>query len=954
MKRILLILAAFAMAATAVFAQPQELPNDPETRVGKLDNGLTYYIRHNDKPAQRAEFYLATNVGAIQETPEQDGLAHFLEHMCFNGTENFPGKTLLEYLQSIGVEFGRNINASTGVEQTEYMLNNVPVIREGIVDTCLLIMHDYSHYVTNDPIEIDKERGVIVEEKRTRNTASWRMYDQSKKYLYAGSKYADCSLIGSEENLYNFKPETLVDFYHTWYRPDLQALVVVGDIDVDTVEAKVKELFSTIPNPENPQPKEAYAVPDNEEPIVGILTDKENTGTTVEIYWKDEPMPREMKNTNLAYLTDLVYDFLYYVMDERFSDITAKADAPFLSAVVGHGGITQTCDVTLARAQCKDGEALPAFRALLTEVVKLVRFGITEDEFSRAKDEILSQLEQAVEAADTRKNAEFVEPILSNFFDNEPFMAPATELEFAQGFCSMLNSAIINQMLSGLISDDNIVIIYKAPDKEGLEHPAESDFLALIDEVENSEIQANEAVEIGTELLDPETLPGSAVASEEEGLYGSTVWTLGNGVKVVALPTQYKKDQILIQIFKSGGLSLISDEDLPSFESNIRSTFEGNSGLGPFPKTTLDKMLSGVQASVVLAVSKTEQALQAKCPPKDLEKAFQMLYLKFTDHRFDPEEYAVGRKTLEAILPNFVNTPNYILSRECYESWYGKDNPRNLIISEEILEKASLETYEKIYTQQLFKDAAGAVVYIVGNFDTDAIRPLVEKYIGSLPEGEKAFEPIEENLVKTRTGRLTDDFTTPMEAPKTTVYQTITTTEGISYSVKNAVAYSALEYIMQMIYTDTLREDEGGTYGAGVNCSIIRDPFEQAEILVAFDTKPESADKLRQMAVDNFRELAENGPSEEYFNRTIENFKKNLPESRINNGYWINNLKTWIKFGDDYDTLYEEAVNSLTPADVQAVAKTLIDCGNFIEIVMRPAATEEVAPEAATEEEGAE
>ncbi len=949
MKRIFLIVAALALMATAALAQ-QALPNDPAVRVGKLDNGLTYYIRHNDKPAERAEFYLATNVGAIQETPEQDGLAHFLEHMCFNGTKNFPEKTLLEYLQSIGVEFGRNINASTGVEQTQYMLNNVPVIREGIVDTCLLIMHDYSHYVTLDPVEIDKERGVIVEEKRTRNTASWRMYDGSKPYLYRGSKYANCSLIGSEENLYNFKPEALEDFYHTWYRPDLQALVVVGDIDVDSVEAKVQALFSEIPDPENPQPKEMYEIPDNEEPIVGILTDRENTGTSVEIYWKDEPMPRELKNTDVAYLTDLVYDILYYVMDERFNDITAKADAPFLSAVVGHGDLTKTCDVTLARAHCKDGEALTAFRALLTEVEKLVRFGITDDEYGRAKDEILSQLEQAVEAADTRKNPEFVSELIDNFFDNTPYMEPETEYELAKGLCSMISPAMVNQILTQLLPEGNMVIIYKAPDKEGLEHPTESDFLAAIEEVENSEIEANETEEISSELLDPASLKGSSVKKTEQGLYGSTVWTLKNGVKVVALPTQYKKDQIIINIRKHGGETLIADEDLPSFDRNVRSTFENNSGLGPFPKTTLDKMLSGVQVSLGLSIGTIYHGIKATCPPKDLEKAFQMLYLKFTDHRFDPDEYAVGRAMLESILPNYVNTPNYALSVELYNTWYGKDNPRNRQISEELLEEANLETYKRVYTEQLFKDAAGAVVYIVGNFDIDSIKPLVEKYIGSLPKGKTPTSFIPENGLRTQNGRLENDFSVPMEAPKTTVYQTITY-EADAYSLKDVVAGKAVAYIMDMIYTDTLREDEGGTYGAGVNYSVNRDPFNENNFIVAFDTKPESADKLRQMAVDNFLQLADEGPSEEYFNRTVENFRKNIPEMRISNSYWLDKLGDWVDYGEDYDTLYEEAVNSLTRADVQAAAKRLADCGNFIEVVMRPVSTDTDADDAAPEAE---
>ena len=384
MKKILLLFAVF-LSATAMYGQ-NPLPDDPAVRKGKLENGLTYYIRHNDKPAQRAEFYLATNVGAIQETPDQDGLAHFLEHMCFNGTKNLPGKTMLDYLQKIGAEFGRNINAATGVEQTTYMLNNIPVVREGIIDTCLLIMHDYSHYVTCSPEEIDKERGVIIEEWRTRRTADWRMHEKSLPYYYGDSKYATCTLIGSKENLETFKPESLLNFYRTWYRPDLQAVIVVGDIDVDQIEAKIKALFSDIPAVENPQPKEIHKIPGNAEPVVGIITDPEASSTNIEVLWKGEPMPEELNNTDIGFTMDFVKNVIGMVMRERFNDITAAPDAPFISASLGIGNICETCEVVIGNISCRNGEGIPSFKAFMTEVEKMKLYGFSEDEVSRAKE----------------------------------------------------------------------------------------------------------------------------------------------------------------------------------------------------------------------------------------------------------------------------------------------------------------------------------------------------------------------------------------------------------------------------------------------------------------------------------------------------------------------------------------------------------------------------------------
>ena len=405
------------LSVAALFAQGmQTLPNDPAVRVGKLDNGLTYYILHNEIPAQRAEFYLATNVGAIQETPDQDGLAHFLEHMCFNGTKNFPGKGILNYLQSIGASFGGNVNASTGVEQTIYMLNNIPLVNQSVVDSCILIMHDYSHFVNCDPEEIDAERGVIVEERRSRRNAQWRLHERSLPYYYGDSKYATCTLIGSQENLLNFKPESLTNFYHTWYRPDLQAMIVIGDIDVDYTEAKIRETFADIPAAENPKPKDVIRVPDNDEPVIGILTDPEATSTSLEVFWKGEPMPDELNNTVPGQIYSYVKNIIAIVMNERLGDISARSDAPFLNASFMVGSLCNTVEASYGSISASNGASLDALRAFLIEIRKMSRFGFTQDEVSRAKEEIRSIYENAVKNAPSRKNSDFVNLFVNNFF----------------------------------------------------------------------------------------------------------------------------------------------------------------------------------------------------------------------------------------------------------------------------------------------------------------------------------------------------------------------------------------------------------------------------------------------------------------------------------------------------------------------------------------------------------
>ncbi|MGN1045646.1 MAG: M16 family metallopeptidase [Candidatus Cryptobacteroides sp.] len=931
MKRIFSFIVVLATSACAVFAQNQ-LPSDPEVRKGTLENGMTYYIRHNDKPQGRAEFYLATNAGAIQETPDQDGLAHFLEHMCFNGTKNFPDKMLLEYLQKIGAEFGRNINASTGVEHTTYMLNNIPVTREGIVDTCLLVLHDYSHFVTCDPVEIDKERGVIIEEKRTRNNASWRMHEKSLPYIYGDSKYATCTLIGSQQNLETFKPESLTNFYHTWYRPDLQAVIVVGDIDVDQIEAKIKELFSDIPAVENPQPKVMPVIPDNETPRIGIITDPEASSTEIMMLWNSAAAPKEFNSTDMGFLTDLIKDYISTIMNERFSDIASRPDAPFINADFGIGSLCETCESVFGEISCRDSEGIAAYKAYLTEIRKMQKYGFTAAETSRAKDVILRRYEKAVEGAATRKNSEFIWTYINNFFENRPYMTPEMEFELAKMMCSSINEGMLNQVAPQLITPGNMVIVYKAPEKEGLNHPSEADFIVAIAEVDASDIQANAEEAVNEPLLDPATLKGSAVKSEKATLHGATEWTLKNGVKVVVLPTDYKKDQVLIDLRMDGGLTLVPTEDLPSFEDNIIGLFRSNSGVSKFPATTLRKMMAGKSVNVNPYINAIRHGISGSSSPKDLETALQLLYLEFTDPRFDQDEYQTGISQIKAVLPNLLTRPDFIFQNTLTNTLYG-DNPRKVVLNEETLGKASLQTIEKNY-RVLFKDAAGATVFIVGNVDLAQLKPLVEKYIGSLPKGKKATS-WKDNSPEFVKGKVVNEFSTAMQTPMETVIQVWSA--YLPYSIRNEVMMDAASYILDMIYTDTLREEEGGTYGASAYIGVQKVPQERIVAQVYFTTNVDQVARLRELAVKGMESLASEGPTEEQLTRTVENFKKKIPESRISNNYWLGVLQGYYSAGIDRDTEYEAAIADINAENIKAAVKALLDQGNFLEVVMGPA-----------------
>jgi zinc protease len=938
MKRFLLTVAFLAMTASAFIAgaQMQQLPNDPAVRKGTLENGLTYYIRHNDKPANRAEFYLATNVGAIQETPDQDGLAHFLEHMCFNGTKNFPGKALLDWLQSIGASFGGNVNASTGIDQTQYMLNNIPLVREGVVDTCLLILHDYSHFVTNDPVEIDKERPVIIEERRSRRNAQWRTFERSLPYLFGDTKYSTCTLIGSQENLENFKPESLVNFYRTWYRPDMQAVIVVGDIDVDQVEAKIKSTWADIPAAENPKAKDKITMPDFTEPRVGILTDPETTVPQITLLWEGDARDEALNSTTAGFSIDLIEDLISTVMSERFNDLTSKADAPFLAAAFGIGKLCEAFEGVQGMVSLKENNIPGGFTTFFTELEKMKRFGFSEGEVTRAKDNLLAIYEKAANEAETRKNPEFIGALVSNFFDNRAYMEPKAEYDLIKTFMSQINAPLLNQMLSQIIPSSNMVLLYSGPEKEGLATPTKEQLLSIIEEVKNAEIEAPAAETSGEPLMDPSVLKGSRIKKSKSSIYGSTEWTLKNGIKVVVLPTEYKKDQILFSLFKAGGQSLIPTDDLASFESNLYSVFNSVQGLSKFKGTEVTKMLSGKNVNVSSFIDGIYNGVSGSSSVKDLETALQLLYLEFTDARFDPEEWGNAVAQLKAIIPNAVNTPAFKLQKELNDYLYG-GNPRKEFISAELLDRASLEAFEKNY-HKLFADASGATMVITGDVDPATLKPLVEKYIGSLPKGRKASSWADTTpmLIK---GDNAKTITTDMETPKSTVIQVYS--DYSPYSVYDDVMARAVSYVLDQIYVDTLREEEGGTYGASSSASSGWEPKSVSMLQVGFECKPEMADKLKAMAKDEFRKLAENGPTDEQFARTVENFKKNIPENRINNSYWMSNLMRFCKKGIDYDKEYEAAISALSKEEIRKAAARLYNSGNFIEFVQMPGKTTE-------------
>lgn len=938
MKRVMrrLVLSLLMACVTLLgFAQvnPQApLELDKNVKYGKLENGLTYYVMHNEKPAHRADFYIVTNVGAVQEAPDQDGLAHFLEHMCFNGTKHFPGKGIISYMESIGCAFGANINAGTGFEQTMYMLNNVPVTREGIVDTSLLILFDWSAFVTNDPAEIDAERGVILEEKRTRDTYQWRQTLAVRRALFKGSALENVSLIGSEENLKNFKPESLVNYYKTWYRPDMQAIIVVGDVDADVVAGKIEKLFGQLPKAENPKAKEPVVVPDNATPIVGIFTDKEMNSTGVMMAVKSPAIPAQLKGTGVALLNGIVEDFISIMANERLGDISRKADAPFLGASLGFGDVSNDLHALMADVTSKDGEAIPAFTALMTEMERIKRYGFTPDEYERAKSNLLKRYETAMNNAASRQNPQLVQEIMNHFLTGAPYMDPAYAYNTVKQYIAMVPLEMLNMVSKQLYGDGNIVLFYTSPQREGLAVPTEADLTAVLESVKSAEIEAPKIEASNEPLMDPSSIAGSPVMKEENGEFGTTVWSLKNGIQVIVKPTDYKRDEVMVKTVAKGGRSILADELIPSFEMNIFMTWISNSGVSKFPKSQLNKMLTGKVVNVSPYIDGLEHGITAQGSPNDMETMMQLVYLFTTQPRFEESEFEAGFNQLKAIVPNFVKQPNVAFSRALQEAM-ASNSPRRPVISEELLSKVSVKSIEKGY-KELMADMGGLKVYITGNVDMATLRPMVEKYIGSLPTG-KGTSWVDEGI-KSPEGVQKQEIKVPMEAPKTSV--AIIYTGKMEKNLENDIRMSILNSVLDQLYIKTIREDEGGTYGVGVMAEIAGEPKPEFTILINFDTDVAKAPKLIELAKEGLKGIAQNGPDAEYVAKAKENMIKAFPEKQINNSYWHNVIYNYYSQGRDNFSGYVEAVEKVaTPESIQKLVKEILSQGNEYELVMNPA-----------------
>ncbi len=914
------------------------IPTDPNVRIGQLDNGLTYYIRHNSLPENRADFYIAQKVGSIQENPDQRGLAHFLEHMCFNGTTHFPGNTLIEYLESIGVKFGENLNAYTSIDETVYNISNVPVTREGAIDSCLLILHDWSNSLLLDEKEIDSERGVIQEEWRTRRNATQRFQEKILPVLYKDTKYEDCLPIGNMDVVLNFDYQTLRDYYKDWYRPDLQGIIVVGDIDVDRIEQKIKEQFSVIPAKAPDAPERIYyPVPDNEEPQLVIYQDKEQTTTQALFFNKHEAFPREAKDNTGYIVANYTKSIISTMLNARLTELTQKENPPFIYAYAYDDLFfaTRTKDAFTGIVLCNEDHIQEGIHVLLQEIQRAAKWGFTESEYARAKADYLRGLESAYNEKEKVKNAAYVNEYVRHFLDNEPI--PGIEQEYAlmNQIVPQLPLELINTTMKELISENNQALVLFAPEKEGLTLPTEVDLLTLLKEVQTEELTPYEDTVSDEPLLSSLPTGGTIVREETDEDWGITRLILSNGVKVILKNTDFKADEIQMKGVSLGGSSLFPSEELVNIKMLDQAIAVG--GLGKFSKTDLEKVLAGKRASVSPYVGDKTEGVMGFCSPKDFETLMQLTYLTFTQQRKDVEAFNSYKKRMEVILRNQEMHPSSALMDTLQQALF-MGHPRTLPIKAKHIAEMDYDRILEMYDDR-FKDASDFTFFFVGNVHSDSIKPLIAQYLGALPSIDRV-ETFKDNQEKVRQGLYKNSFIKEQEIPKATVF--IYYNGTCPYTLKNNLLISVTEQILNIVYTEKVREEEGGTYGVGVGGKLEKYPEEKFSLQIAFDTDPNKKEDLIAIVFNEIEQLMANGPSVENLQKVKEFMQKKHKENLKENSYWLNMMDQYLYTKINLHKDYEQTLEQITAKDIQEFAKMIFSQGNRIEVSM-------VSPEKETE-----
>lgn len=932
MKHFLTIVALFF--ACNIYAQQGKIDNDNTIRKGILPNGMTYYIRHNAQTKGVADFYIAQKVGSILEEKRQRGLAHFLEHMAFNGTKHFPGNTLqpgiVAWCESVGIKFGANLNAYTSVDQTVYNISAAPVTREGVIDSCLLILNDWSHELLLTDKEIDKERGVIEEEWRTRRSgmAMQRLSEQAMPIIYAGTKYSDCMPIGNIDIVRTFPYNDLRDYYSKWYRPDLQAIIVVGDINEDKIEEKIKKLFAKIPLPQNPAHRIYYPIGNNEKMILYTATDKEQPTVNFTLYMKRDVTPKQERNTIQNYADDYKTNILRMAINDRLEELSRTKNAPFISASVRSGNffLASTKDAFELSGVLKEGKAIEAIQLLVGEVERARANGITIDELKRGKAEMLSYAENDYNDRSNRRNGEFVEQCVQNFLEETPIIEPEKELEMVRKLDKTVTIDDVNALAKTIITNQNQVVTMFGPDKNTFKMPTNSSIENAILKAQKQHYTPYKTQNTLTERLITKLPKPGSIISERTYKYGYTEFTLSNGLKVYVRPTNFEPDEVNLKLFSLGGKNIYPDSEMPNLTYLMAGATIG--GVAQYNDLTLEKMLAGKTATVTPFIDNDTRGMAGTSNVKDTKTLLELVYLYFTQPRKDPQAFKNLMEQQQEFLTNAHVNPMLAYNDTLHKVAYATN--RMASMDKEQLKRVNYNRIMHIY-KELFANAANFKLILTGNIDINKLRPLLCQYIATLPSNntKETIGTYEPKLVD---GKKTYIFHKKQTTP--TAITTIVIKGKMEYNNRNELLMDAIGQLLRIVYTEKVREDKGGTYSVQVSGDLQHHPNNEALLRIAFQTDPQKYNSLIPIVYKELEKMATEGPSQQDLDKVKAYELKVYNQVLRMNNYWEYVLYTDLYNGIDVDTDFRYIVENMTCDDIRTTLRNLLNQNNCIEVTM--------------------
>lgn len=905
----------------------QKLPTDADVRIGELENGLKYYIRQNAKPEKKVDLRLVLNAGSILETDKQVGLAHFMEHMVFNGTKNFPKNELINYLQSIGVKFGQHLNAYTSFDETVYFLP-LPSDDPKKLETGFQILEDWAFNANLEGQDIDDERGVVIEEYRTRLGANTRMMEQYLPKMLHKSHYANRLPIGTKENLETFKHEEIRQFYKDWYRPNLMAVIVVGDINVDEMEAKIKKHFGKYKNPTNEKVRKTFDIPNHKETFVSVSTDKEATSANVQIIYKDD---EESKATTTVgdYRDDLINGLFSSMINSRLEEYTNEAEPPFVYGYSYHGGLLgRTKDAFQSMAMSAEDKQLEALRTLAIENERARKFGFTQTELERAKTEYLAFYEKAFNDKDKNNSSSYLGQYQTNFLTGEAIPSIEYEFNLVKELLPSINLEEVNQLIHDYIKDENRVIILTGPEKEGLTTPTEKDVLAALD-VSNVDITPYEDAAVAESLIRNEITAGSVVKTTQNEKLGTTTLTLSNGAKVTYKKTDFKNDEVLFGARSFGGTNLLDNDTYKQIHLATGSVTQA--GIAGMDQNALAKFNSGKIYSASPFLGGTTEGFSGSSTPKDLEYLFQTVYAYFTDVNFDEKAFESEKNKMKSYMSNLMAMPEVFFQIEMADFMYGhNDRYSSPIPTDADWDNTSYEKAYQVFRDR-FADASDFEFFFVGNVTDEQMKSLAEQYLATLPSLNR-----EETYTDTGMRGITGVHRKEVfkgNDDKATVR--ISYAGETTYSHKDDLAMEALGEILTIKLIEELREKEGGVYGASASGGLSKLPYGSYSFSVGFPTNPADADKLIELTLKEIEKIQQNGPEAEDLNKFIEGEMTDYTKSLKENRYWLNVMLRAFNNQENPEKAldFEKNLKALTVKDVQNVANKYLKKNRVIAVL---------------------